>query len=68
MVGIEHGSMVFNILMGNTDDHARNHACFWDGEFLDLTPAYDVCAQGWLLVASWQTVFSFGDGDILWIV
>ena len=23
--------IVFNILCGNTDDHARNHAAFWDG-------------------------------------
>src|SRR5690606_2474111 len=38
--------MVFNILCGNTDDHARNHAAFWDGKQLDLTPAYDVCPQG----------------------
>ncbi|MEX0604850.1 MAG: HipA domain-containing protein [Marinobacter sp.] len=37
--------MVFNILIGNVDDHARNHACFWDGHWLDLTPAYDVCPQ-----------------------
>ncbi|HET8800015.1 MAG TPA: HipA domain-containing protein [Marinobacter sp.] len=37
--------MVFNILVGNVDDHARNHACFWDGQWLDLTPAYDVCPQ-----------------------
>jgi len=37
--------MVFNILIGNIDDHARNHACFWDGQWLDLTPAYDVCPQ-----------------------
>lgn len=37
--------MVFNILIGNTDDHARNHACFWDGDFLELTPAYDICPQ-----------------------
>jgi serine/threonine-protein kinase HipA len=37
--------MVFNILIGNADDHARNHACFWDGQWLDLTPAYDVCPQ-----------------------
>ena len=22
--------IVFNILIGNTDDHARNHAAFWD--------------------------------------
>jgi len=34
--------MVFNILCGNTDDHARNHAAFWDGEMLTLTPAYDI--------------------------
>ena len=37
--------MVFNILCGNTDDHARNHAAFWDGEMLTLTPAYDICPQ-----------------------
>jgi serine/threonine-protein kinase HipA len=35
--------MVFNILCGNTDDHARNHAAFWDGHELALTPAYDIC-------------------------
>jgi serine/threonine-protein kinase HipA len=38
--------MVFNILVGNTDDHARNHAAFWDGKQLSLTPAYDICPQG----------------------
>jgi len=38
--------MVFNILCGNTDDHARNHAAFWDGNALTLTPAYDICPQG----------------------
>ncbi len=37
--------MVFNILVGNTDDHARNHAAFWDGKQLTLTPAYDICPQ-----------------------
>lgn len=37
--------MVFNILCGNTDDHARNHAAFWDGKNLTLTPAYDICPQ-----------------------
>ena len=37
--------MTFNILVGNTDDHARNHAAFWDGEKLTLTPAYDICPQ-----------------------
>lgn len=35
--------IVFNILCGNTDDHARNHAAFWDGQRLALTPAYDIC-------------------------
>lgn len=38
--------LVFNILSGNTDDHARNHAAFWDGDSLSLTPAYDICPQG----------------------
>jgi serine/threonine-protein kinase HipA len=37
--------MVFNVLTGNTDDHARNHAAFWDGSHLTLTPAYDICPQ-----------------------
>ncbi len=37
--------IVFNILCGNTDDHARNHAAFWDGRQLALTPAYDICPQ-----------------------
>ncbi|MXX89627.1 MAG: HipA domain-containing protein [Boseongicola sp. SB0677_bin_26] len=37
--------MTFNILVGNSDDHARNHAAFWDGESLALTPAYDICPQ-----------------------
>ena len=39
------GRLVFNILCGNTDDHARNHAAFWDGARLSLTPAYDICPQ-----------------------
>jgi len=37
--------ITFNILTGNNDDHARNHAAFWDGTALTLTPAYDVCPQ-----------------------
>lgn len=40
------GRLIFNILSGNTDDHARNHAAFWDGSMLTLTPAYDICPQG----------------------
>lgn len=41
------GRIVFNICVGNTDDHARNHAAFWDGtaQTLALTPAYDICPQ-----------------------
>ena len=35
--------MLFNVLVGNTDDHARNHAFFWDGRRYALTPAYDIC-------------------------
>lgn len=34
--------IAFNIAIGNTDDHARNHAAFWDGRTLELTPAYDL--------------------------
>jgi serine/threonine-protein kinase HipA len=37
--------MLFNVLCGNTDDHARNHAAFWNGKNLSLTPAYDICPQ-----------------------
>jgi len=37
--------IVWNVLVGNTDDHARNHAAFWDGQELVLTPAYDICPQ-----------------------
>jgi serine/threonine-protein kinase HipA len=37
--------IAFNILCGNTDDHARNHAAFWDGTRPTLTPAYDICPQ-----------------------
>jgi serine/threonine-protein kinase HipA len=39
------GRLVFNVLTGNTDDHARNHAAFWNGADLALTPAYDICPQ-----------------------
>lgn len=39
------GRLVFNVLCGNTDDHARNHAALWNGDSLTLTPAYDICPQ-----------------------
>jgi serine/threonine-protein kinase HipA len=38
--------VVFNILVGNTDDHPRNHAAFVNADrSLTLTPAYDICPQ-----------------------
>lgn len=37
--------VVFNVCIGNTDDHLRNHAAFWDGTHLRLTPAYDLTPQ-----------------------
>ena len=37
--------MVLNIAISNTDDHLRNHAAFWEGSELRLTPAYDVSPQ-----------------------
>lgn len=29
-------------VLGNSDDHARNHAALWDGHHLLLTLAYDI--------------------------
>ena len=38
--------IVFNVLVGNTDDHPRNHAAFVNPDHtLTLTPAYDICPQ-----------------------
>lgn len=34
--------IVFNIAISNSDDHARNHAVFWDGQHMSFTPAYDL--------------------------
>ncbi len=39
------GRITFSILVGNTDDHARNHAAFWNGSTLSLTPGYDIVPQ-----------------------
>lgn len=39
------GRVCFNVLIGNTDDHARNHAVNWMGSDMWLTPAYDICPQ-----------------------
>ena len=34
--------MVFNLLVRNTDDHARNHGFLFDGRGLHLSPAFDL--------------------------
>jgi serine/threonine-protein kinase HipA len=34
--------MVFNVLLGNRDDHVRNHAFLLDGDRWNLSPAYDL--------------------------
>ena len=37
--------ITFNILVGNTDDHARNHAAFWDGRQFDTRRLLSVPAR-----------------------
>jgi serine/threonine-protein kinase HipA len=56
--------LLFNILCGNTDDHARNHAAFWDGKNLSLTPAYDICPQGRSGNESGQAMRIIGDNNL----
>ena len=56
-----YGRLAFNILCGNTDDHARNHAAFWDGEHLTLTPAYDICPQNRTGNVASQAMLIVGD-------
>lgn len=34
--------MVFNALVGNTDDHPRNHAFLWEDSHWRLSPAFDI--------------------------
>jgi serine/threonine-protein kinase HipA len=53
--------IVFNILCGNTDDHARNHAAFWNGSELSLTPAYDICPQSRAGGEASQAMLIMGD-------
>lgn len=56
--------MVFNVLCGNTDDHARNHAAFWDGSQLSLTPAYDICPQARTGNEASQAMLIHGDNRL----
>ena len=55
------GRLTFNILVGNTDDHARNHAAFWDGTVLTLTPAFDICPQQRMGREANQAMLILGD-------
>lgn len=54
------GRIVFNILCSNTDDHPRNHAAFWDGSALTLTPAYDI-GPGLRQVGEVEQVMAIGE-------
>lgn len=53
--------LVFNVICGNTDDHARNHAAFWDGQKLSMTPAYDICPQGRSGNVATQAMLIYGE-------
>ncbi|TCU03748.1 type II toxin-antitoxin system HipA family toxin [Rhizobium sullae] len=57
-----YGRICFNVLCSNTDDHARNHAAFWDGRMLTLTPAYDICPQGRTGNEATQAMLIKGEG------
>jgi serine/threonine-protein kinase HipA len=54
--------LVFNVCVGNNDDHLRNHAAFWDGTRLALTPAYDLAPSPRSTSVSSQAVGISRDG------
>lgn len=54
--------IAMNIAISNNDDHARNHAAFWDGKHLELTPAYDL-APGQRSGDTYEQAMAFGRGD-----
>jgi serine/threonine-protein kinase HipA len=55
--------LVFNIVIGNNDDHLRNIAGFWDGTRLSLAPAYDLTPQPRRTQVSTQAIAITDDGD-----
>lgn len=59
------GRIVFNILCSNTDDHPRNHAAFWDGHSLTLTPAYDI-TPGLRNVGEVEQAMAIGEDGWRW--
>lgn len=54
--------IAMNIAISNNDDHARNHAAFWDGTHLELTPTYDL-APGQRSGDTFTQAMAFGRGD-----
>lgn len=54
--------IAFNIAISNNDDHARNHAAFWDGTHLQLTPVYDL-APGNRSGDSFAQAMAYGRGS-----
>lgn len=57
--------LVFNILIDNTDDHEKNHAVYFDGRSMSLTPAYDVLPVGHALGYQAMTVGRMGSESTL---
>jgi len=55
--------LVFSVCVGNNDDHLRNHAAFWDGASLELTPAYDLAPQPRSSPGSTQAIAVTGSGE-----
>lgn len=54
--------LAFNVCVGDNDDHLRNHAAFWDGTALQLTPAYDLSPQPRSTDVSTQAIGLTHDG------
>lgn len=54
--------LVFNVCIGNNDDHLRNVAAFWNGHHLELTPAYDLAPQPRSTPVSSQAIGITRDG------
>lgn len=50
-IGAEDGEqifrrMLFNVLIGNTDDHGKNHGFLFDGSAWRMAPAFDITCIG----------------------
>ncbi|MGY4720191.1 type II toxin-antitoxin system HipA family toxin [Naumannella huperziae] len=54
--------IAMNIAISNNDDHARNHAAFWDGRHLELTPVYDL-SPGQRSGDTFEQAMAFGRGE-----